>query len=148
MMIIFSASGDSNSFQRSSRILRPILEWMFPSMPEEQVHKLVTVARKGAHVTEYAILAILFWRAVAQPKWRDPEPWNWKLAMASILFVALYAATDELHQSTVPNRQGSAWDVLIDTVGAVIGILMLWRFRKWLEAKATRRQTAKIEKAA
>jgi VanZ family protein len=39
---------------------------------------------------------------------------------------AFYACTDEFHQTFVPSRQGSAWDVLLDTGGASLGLLLLW----------------------
>lgn len=136
MAVIFSASGDTKSFNRSSRIIGPIVRFFFPSVPDDDVYRVVTFARKCAHLTEYAVLAVLFWRAVTKPKWLHPEPWNWKIAVWSIIFVALYAATDEIHQSMVPNRQGSALDVLIDTIGATLGILLLWRVRKFLSAIA------------
>jgi VanZ family protein len=131
MFVIFSASGDKKSFHRSSRIIGPIVHWLFPQMSETNVNRIVTVARKGAHLTEYAVLAALFWRAVRKPRKQDPRPWSPKLAIASILFVALYAITDELHQSYVPNRQGSAWDVLLDTLGAAGGVLSLWLLFRW-----------------
>jgi len=39
-----------------------------------------------------------------------------------------YAITDEIHQAFVPGRQAQATDVLIDTLGAAIGLLLLWTF--------------------
>jgi len=38
-----------------------------------------------------------------------------------------YAITDELHQSSVPTRNGAPLDVAIDTAGAVLAALLLWR---------------------
>ncbi|HLP75870.1 MAG TPA: VanZ family protein [Candidatus Paceibacterota bacterium] len=140
MILIFSASGDRQSFQRSSRIVGPLLHWMFPNMSEANVDHAVTAARKCAHLTEYAILAILFWRAIRQPAKADPRPWSPKLAAAAVLFVALYASTDEYHQTFVPSREGCVRDVLIDTSGAAIGMFLLWRF--WTRRK--RSSTSKI----
>ena len=71
------------------------------------------VLRKGAHMTEYAILAVLLLRATRSYAWAFP------LAVA-------YAATDEIHQLFVRGRHGSPVDVAIDAVGALIG-LALWR---------------------
>ncbi|MFN7141901.1 MAG: VanZ family protein, partial [Limisphaerales bacterium] len=42
-----------------------------------------------------------------------------------------YAVTDELHQAFEPTRQGSVIDVLIDTVGAALGILVIWAIGRW-----------------
>ena len=72
------------------------------------------VLRKLAHLTEYAILGALLLRAVGA---RVP---------ALVAGVA-YAVGDEIHQTFVPGRQGSVLDVLIDSAGVVIGILVLER---------------------
>ena len=69
--------------------------------------------RKLAHVVEFALLGALLLRAM-----REELP-------ALALGVA-YAASDELHQHFVEGRLASPLDVLIDTVGVAIGIL-LWR---------------------
>jgi VanZ family protein len=50
----------------------------------------------------------------------------------TILFVFLYAATDEFHQSYVPTRTPLVSDVFIDTAGGVLGLIVIWlvRFRR------------------
>jgi VanZ family protein len=79
------------------------------------------VLRKCAHMTEYAILAVLLWRATRS------YAWAFALAVA-------YAATDEVHQLFVRGRHGSPLDVAIDAAGALIG-LAVWRTK--LEAWST-----------
>jgi VanZ family protein len=69
--------------------------------------------RKAAHMTEYAVLAVLLVRALGRE------------APALVLGV-LYAASDEVHQAFVRGRHASPVDVAIDTVGLLIGLL-LWR---------------------
>ncbi len=128
MMVIFSASGDHESFQHSSRIIAPLMRWLFPSITETNLDHVVLAVRKCAHLAEYMVLAFLFWRAVCQPVQADPRPWNPKLAMAAVVFVAIYAATDEYHQRFVPSRGPSVHDVLIDTTGAAIGMVFLRQF--------------------
>ncbi len=76
------------------------------------------VLRKCAHMTEYAILAVLLVRATGS------YAWAFALAVA-------YAATDEVHQLFVRGRHGSAVDVAIDAVGAVIGLAVVSRLRPW-----------------
>lgn len=115
-----------------------------PNLPRERVNQVVTLARKGAHLTEYAVLAILFWRAVRPFLKSNPQEWNWKLAFASVAFVALYAATDEFHQTLVPGRQGSPRDVLIDTTGAIGGMIFLWLIWKW----RSKRSSAELPKTS
>jgi len=126
MVIIYSASSDSKSAEHSSRILGPLIHWIAPSLSESSVARIVFLTRKCAHVTEYAVLALLFWRALRKPKRNDPRPWKWHEATLPVLFVGLYAATDEIHQLFVPNREGKFADVIIDTAGALLGIFLVW----------------------
>jgi VanZ family protein len=126
MVIIYSASSDSKSAEHSSRILGPLIHWIAPSLSESSVGRIVFLTRKCAHVTEYAVLALLFWRALRKPKRNDPRPWKWHEATLPVLFVGLYAATDEIHQLFVPNREGKFADVIIDTAGALLGIFLVW----------------------
>jgi VanZ family protein len=72
------------------------------------------VLRKLAHMTEYAILAVLLVRAIGS------HTWAFGLAVS-------YAATDEVHQLFVRGRHGSPLDVAIDAVGALIGLGLLQR---------------------
>jgi VanZ family protein len=74
------------------------------------------VLRKCAHMTEYAVLAALLYRAL------DRE-------LPAFLAAVGYAATDEFHQHFVPGRHASVVDVAIDAVGATIGLLAWARLR-------------------
>lgn len=130
-LIIFSVSGDKLSNQHSSRIMGPILHWLFPKMPEKTVDEIVFLVRKWAHGTEYAVLAILLWRARSKPLKPGFRSWRWPEARLVWLLSVLYAATDELHQAFVPNRQSSVVDVLIDSVGAALGLVLIWGFGRW-----------------
>ena len=73
--------------------------------------------RKLAHTAEFAILGALLLRATQRP------------GLAFTLGV-LYAVGDELHQTFVPGRQGSAVDIAIDAVGVACGVLL------WQKARA------------
>jgi VanZ family protein len=75
-----------------------------------------TVLRKGAHITEYAILGALLYRAIGVE------------ALALAVGIA-YAATDELHQHFVRGRHASPIDVGIDAVGIALGMLVWLRVR-------------------
>ena len=131
MAVIFSASADSKSSQHSSHLLVPILRWLFPNLSEDAIDATVTGARKCAHLTEYAVLALLFWRALRKPVKSDPRPWSWADARLAILLVALYAASDEFHQLFVPTRDATVRDVVIDTIGGTLGLVFLWAVGRW-----------------
>jgi VanZ family protein len=129
MSVIFTASSDSKSFEHSSRLIAPLLRWLFPKISENTVHLIVFLARKCAHVVEYAIFALLLWRALHKPVKNDPHPWNWAKAGLALLIVFFYAASDEIHQIFVPTRTPRIHDVVIDTLGGAAALLALWFFR-------------------
>jgi VanZ family protein len=131
MCLIFAASGDAMSSQHSSRIIEPILRWLFPRMPDATVHLLVFLIRKCAHLAEYAVLGLLCWRALRKPVREDPRSWSWPAARLAFELVLLYAASDEWHQTFVPNREGRIHDVLIDASGAAAGLFLLWILGRW-----------------
>jgi VanZ family protein len=132
MAVIFSASSDSGSFRHSSHIIAPLIHWFFPSISDATVHSIVVFVRKCAHLTEFAVLALLLWRALYKPVRREPRPWSRRIAWQTLLLVLLYASSDEFHQLFVPSRQASVVDVMIDTTGAACGLLLLWALGKWL----------------
>ena len=134
MAVIFSASADHKSAHRSSRLIEPLLRWLFPDLTNDTVWLIVLLVRKCAHVTEFAIMALLLWRALRAGTSPRSRAWSWRFARKVWLVAVLYAASDELHQCFVPDRQASGWDVLIDASGAAVGLLGLWavgRWRKW-----------------
>lgn len=126
MGVIFSASADTQSTQRSSRLIEPFLRWLWPEIPPQKIEAVRWLVRKAAHMTEYGILAWLCWRALRRPVRGDVRPWSWRIAGCALLAVVLYAATDEWHQSFVPNRTGALLDVMIDTAGGVAGLGVVW----------------------
>jgi VanZ family protein len=71
------------------------------------------VLRKLAHAGEFAVLGALLLRAL-----RDER--------AALAAGIAYAISDEVHQHFVPGRVGSPVDVLIDSAGVAVGVL-LWR---------------------
>jgi VanZ family protein len=131
MVVIFGFSGDTASMQHSSRIVEPLLRWLFPNMSRESLDEGVLIARKCCHLTEYAILAFLAWRAIRKLSRREAQPWLWSQACAALWIAMFYAATDEFHQTFVPTREGCLRDVLIDSSGAAAGLLVIWAFGRW-----------------
>ena len=76
------------------------------------------ILRKLAHMAEYGLLWLLWWRALG---YGNP------LVPAAIAIG--YAITDELHQTTVEGRHGSPLDVLIDSVGIALAYALARRVR-------------------
>lgn len=124
MALIFVASSDTESGYRGSRILGPIIRWFVPDIAAPDLERCVLWARKGVHFGTFAVLAALTFRALAAGS-RPVAPrriaaWSWGVAVA-------YAISDEIHQTFVPSRVGSGWDVAIDAFGAAAAVLLLAR---------------------
>jgi VanZ family protein len=127
--LIFWASTDQFSSEHTGGIIRPWIEWLFPGMSPDGVEKLHDVIRKAAHVTEYAIFALLVARAlIGSSLALFSRGW---LAI-SLLLLAAVAATDEYHQSFVPSRTAAIADVFIDMSGGLVAlaILAVWRLAR------------------
>ncbi|MBH1940303.1 VanZ family protein [Mobilitalea sibirica] len=89
-----------------------------------RLEKLGTIEhfiRKGAHFTEYMLLAI----TIAFPLWKRKNR-GYRLILFTIFFTAMYAASDEIHQLFVPGRSGEISDVIIDTAGATVGACLYY----------------------
>jgi len=50
--------------------------------------------------------------------------YNNKSILISIIICIIYATSDEIHQLFVPGRSCQLLDILIDTIGSVIGIYL------------------------
>ena len=130
MALIFSASADTHSYQHSSALFEPLVHWLFPQMPPEQIEAIHHLFRKSGHLTEYALLALLLWRALHHSQRNHSSSWRWDEAGLALALVFLYAASDELHQVFVQARTALVSDVFIDTAGGAAGLLTLWLARK------------------
>ncbi|HET7522103.1 MAG TPA: VanZ family protein [Bacillales bacterium] len=82
--------------------------------------------RKGAHLTVYFVLAFLLYRA-----WLSVFPSRQKVFWTAWLLAALYAASDEFHQSFTVHRTPLPVDVALDSFGALIGtVVAFWVCRR------------------
>ncbi len=135
MGIIFTASGDTESTRHSSTLFEPLMRWLFPQMSQTHIEQLHYAFRKCCHMTEYAVLAILAWRAIRQPQRNDKRQWRWDEAGLALGITLLYAASDELHQVFIPSRTGQISDVVVDVIGGASGLTLLWlagkKFKLW-----------------
>lgn len=127
MLLIFFGSTDLLSSERTSRIIGPVLRWLIPDVSAETIRQVQVLARKAAHLIEYAVLALLLWRARRQDR---PRPWTWREAGLVLSLTALYAVTDELHQGLVASRYCSVVDVLVDAAGSALGLVLLWSMER------------------
>jgi VanZ family protein len=120
MIFIFIGSTDLLSAEHTSRFIGPFLRWFSPAITDAAIASVQLFVRKAAHLTEYAILAALLCRG-----FRQSRRLLWAAMLAFVLAV-ISAALDEFHQSFVASRTGSTWDVIIDCLGALAGLVIYW----------------------
>ncbi|MEY2559658.1 MAG: hypothetical protein QOG51_73 [Verrucomicrobiota bacterium] len=125
MLLIFLASGDLMSSEHTSRFIGPFLHWIDPNISEATVASIQLLVRKCAHLAGYAVLAALLFRA-----FREGRNLFARAAAFAFVAAALYAALDEFHQSFIPSRTGTPRDVMIDCIGAAIGLALCLVFRR------------------
>jgi len=120
MALIWGLSTDMGSAEHTVGLLAWLVERLAPWATPAQVALAHAVFRKLGHVTEYAILAALWYRALRAGRTLHALP----IALA---LSVTWAAIDEVHQVFVPSRTPSAVDVLIDSLGALAALLAIHR---------------------
>ena len=124
LVFISYASSDNFNAGNTSRIIGPLVLWLFPNTTSETLALIHIITRKAAHFTEYAILAFLAARAFrTSPRPALANRWF----IAALALVVAYALLDEYHQSFVPSRTGSIYDSFIDLLGGLTMLLLIRR---------------------
>ena len=108
--------------EHTSRIIVPILHWIFPHADVAMLNEMHHLIRKLGHLTEYFIFGLLALRAFRGAR----REWRWQWALWALLLSATMASLDEIHQIFVPGRTASPWDSALDTLGAGIGLFVAW----------------------
>lgn len=114
MIVIFVMSSfNAEESSNQSGLIVSFITYIFNINNTELVSLIV---RKMAHFLEYFILGILMLNVIVN--------YNKKIYLAYI-FSILYACLDEIHQLFVSGRSGQIMDVFIDSMGIIIGILLV-----------------------
>lgn len=124
MGVIAILSSDLGSMKHMLAIMpRFVREWIAAGFTGEgPTPEGVWGIRKLAHIVTYAVLGILAIRWVHA--WAGVGRRIW---LGTIVLCVLYASLDEVHQSFVPSRTASGFDVLFDLFGAVVGMILAHR---------------------
>lgn len=126
-IFVFSNQVADDSSKSSSRVVEfisnviPIIKNM--NEPDKTILKeeiLTPIIRKTAHFSIYALLGILTFNFINTYKGRS----LYQKGLTSLLFCIFYASIDEFHQLFISGRSGEIRDILIDSLGALIGILV------------------------
>jgi VanZ family protein len=121
IIVIFIASSSTGSMSNTTRIIRPLLEFLFPNISEIQLTAIHGYTRKAAHLAFYFVLGALAARAFSTSL-KDLLRQNW--LVVSFALVIGVASLDEWNQSYLASRTGSIKDVLIDVCGGSIAFLI------------------------
>lgn len=123
LAFISIASSDDFSASNTSRIIGPLVLWLFPGTSPERLEIIHSCARKLAHFSEYALLGLLAARAFrTSPNYTLKRRWF----VISLALVVVYALLDEYHQSFVPSRTASIFDSFIDMAGGLTALLLVF----------------------
>ncbi|MGN0317042.1 MAG: VanZ family protein [Lachnospira sp.] len=142
----FSSQNSEESSGLSHRVAEVILEgadylgFVDDDNREELIEELQFPIRKCAHMTEYAVFAILILTALYIDTVRGK-----RLYLISWIGAVLFAATDEIHQLFVPGRSGQFTDVCIDAMGCLIGLLFVMLIVHILKKHFATRRNNKIK---
>lgn len=121
MTLIFTMSNQPGGESgRLSKLIVVVLKSMYYDLQAILGESAFFWIRKFAHMTEYGILFLLLGLGISGFT-------GWKKAILPAAVIAiLYAASDEFHQTWIPGRVGTAWDVLVDSLGVGIGVLFVF----------------------
>ena len=132
LAVIFINSSTVGATNNTSRVIRPLLEWLFPNASALTLDIYHGYIRKLAHFTEYAVLAFFAARAF----WHSSQTILRKFWFVwAFLFVALTASADEYNQSFNAARTGSIYDVLIDVAGGLFALAVFYIVKRRARSK-------------
>ena len=108
MVVLFVLSTSAFSASNTSRVIEPMLRWIFSSASLVTIAMMSNLIRKMAHFTDYAIL---FWLLFRGPLIKRPY--------TALACCVIYAFLDEGHQIFAMGRGASLYDVALDSSGAL-----------------------------
>ena len=126
VVISVASTGHFTSEKTAGHII-PFLHWLLPHASWDTIGEIHHLIRKGGHIFEYFVFALLLLYAIRGGR----GEWRWSWALIAVAGVAVYAGADEFHQSFVPGRGASVWDALLDTSAGALAILIAWKWWRW-----------------
>lgn len=138
MGVIFFNSTGHGSAENTNPVINNLIRRFLPALAarlnENELYQLDFALRKLAHLIEYAVLGFLLYRALLAGR----RGFSRRAAVHTLIIGPLYAVSDEIHQIFVPGRWASPLDVLIDSVGVLVGLaLAAWIFRAARKSRNT-----------
>jgi VanZ family protein len=127
MAMIFVESTEVMGADHTSGPLRALYQAIFGHVSNAHWDNIHHYIRKSGHFIGYGLIGLAWLRA-----WWMSLPHSRFLpdAFLALLGTALIASADEYHQSFLPNRSSSPWDVLLDCCGAITLQLLVYIFMR------------------
>lgn len=141
MIFGFSNQNGEESGNLSGKIAKFILEVLPIENTEQNLKRTEGVIRKIAHFSIYTLVGFLLMSFVSTYHLEEN-----KRIIISLLIGVLYATSDEIHQRFVPDRTCQITDVMLDSMGVLLGILLLltlFEIHKKIKIKINRQNIAK-----
>jgi len=132
VILIAISSSESFSSDNTGHLLRPLVEAIFGHFANHTWASFLFAVRKTGHFFGYGFVSIIFFRA-----WRmtfrlsraySAVTASLRAAAVALLSTLVLSSADEYHQSFLPQRTGSPFDVLLDMCGAITCHLILFTF--------------------
>ena len=128
VIFVMSAMTGQASGAQSGVLTRLLLSLISVFSGTVDPGELEFIIRKGAHLSEFALLFLLYFRALYLTGQKNG-------GITAFALTVFYAAMDELHQFFVPGRSASAADVMIDAFGALTAWAILAAAQKIVRGK-------------
>jgi len=128
--VVLLAGSEEASATATSRLFGPLLHWLLPDASPQTLLHAHWLIRKGAHVAEYGLLALLALGGM-RASFRAAFP---PLLAAALAWVAWVAACDEVHQALTHSRTGSARDVALDIAAGMLALALAIVYNRVMRA--------------
>ncbi len=127
------AGGEHGSAAASSRFLWPLLRSLLPDASWATLIQIHIYIRKGAHVVEYGVLALLTLSALHA----SVRATALRLVLLALVWVLAIAMCDEARQALSTTRTGSAWDVALDVSGGILALTLAIAYTRAMHSRRT-----------
>lgn len=123
IVVVFAMSSSGASLAETSRIIGPLIRWVYPDISPETLKVIHVGVRKLAHIFEYAVLGFLAVRAFSMVARHRLGNWRYLIAIIPVIIVA---TVDEYRQSFDMTRTGTIDDAILDIASGMLAIALLW----------------------
>ena len=129
--VMYWFSTDALASPKTRSLIDRVFLRLVPHASDHALEAFNHFIRKSAHVFEYAVLGALLFRAF---RGDSRVRWRFKWAFYAFGSTVFWALLDEFHQTLTRSRDGSIWDVLLDSCGALLGLTLIASYIKKAQA--------------